>query len=306
MKIKLACEGCGQKLTAKESLGGKTVKCPKCKAPVQVPAAAPDLSDLFDEIPLAPEPSSTATAPPDSAGRKCIVCGHTLEPDVSFCIACGTSYSDQRNAAVSLHAHYQQKQRENAASLRRGPWGLMTTVGPGGLWEFLINLSSQPPGSQPTGSPKASNLSNRFLFWLIAAWLGLTIALLVGSIVATVFESDTAITVFVSGLAICISAPITAGFLCAALLITGDAITVKVFLQCVGIAALVSLVGLVPVFGCISPIVFWIFVSSTFEKNWLQTIMIVLITGAFGLGLEFLLVLLFAGFSAAIDLGSTL
>jgi hypothetical protein len=41
MNITVTCVGCGQKLSAPESLAGRRVPCPKCKAPVDVPAAAP-------------------------------------------------------------------------------------------------------------------------------------------------------------------------------------------------------------------------------------------------------------------------
>jgi Protein of unknown function (DUF1559) len=39
MNITVTCVGCGQKLSAPASLAGRRVPCPKCKAPVDVPAA---------------------------------------------------------------------------------------------------------------------------------------------------------------------------------------------------------------------------------------------------------------------------
>jgi hypothetical protein len=41
MNITVTCVGCGQKLSAPASLAGRRVPCPKCKAPVDVPAATP-------------------------------------------------------------------------------------------------------------------------------------------------------------------------------------------------------------------------------------------------------------------------
>src|SRR5947209_298803 len=41
MNLTVTCVGCGQKLSAPASLAGRRVPCPKCKAPVDVPAAAP-------------------------------------------------------------------------------------------------------------------------------------------------------------------------------------------------------------------------------------------------------------------------
>jgi Protein of unknown function (DUF1559) len=41
MNITVTCVSCGQKLSAPASLAGRRVPCPKCKAPVDVPAAAP-------------------------------------------------------------------------------------------------------------------------------------------------------------------------------------------------------------------------------------------------------------------------
>jgi uncharacterized protein DUF1559 len=41
MNITITCVGCRQKLSAPASLAGRRVPCPKCKAPVDVPATAP-------------------------------------------------------------------------------------------------------------------------------------------------------------------------------------------------------------------------------------------------------------------------
>src|SRR5438270_7607442 len=40
MNIKVTCVSCGQTLSAPENLAGRRVPCPKCKAPVDVPAVA--------------------------------------------------------------------------------------------------------------------------------------------------------------------------------------------------------------------------------------------------------------------------
>src|SRR5437868_4304018 len=41
MNITVTCISCGQKLSAPENLAGRRVPCPKCKAPIDVPAVGP-------------------------------------------------------------------------------------------------------------------------------------------------------------------------------------------------------------------------------------------------------------------------
>ena len=96
MPISIACK-CGQKFAAKDSLAGKTVKCPKCGQPLKIPKSGPDsaeaavkesapglnssnpLHDLLDEVGV------TASA----TGRRCSECGADLTPEAIICIQCG-------------------------------------------------------------------------------------------------------------------------------------------------------------------------------------------------------------------------
>ena len=56
--IKLVCDGCGTKLSARESLQGRSTKCPKCGAPVAVP-----MKRFHTPIPIEPEPEEPALQP---------------------------------------------------------------------------------------------------------------------------------------------------------------------------------------------------------------------------------------------------
>jgi predicted amidophosphoribosyltransferase len=105
MPIKLACT-CGKKFTAKDSLAGKTVKCPNCGRPLTVTAAAspaaraadgksvppktgprrPDadeesgpLAELLDEVGM----------PASRTGRRCPECFSDMTSEAIICIQCG-------------------------------------------------------------------------------------------------------------------------------------------------------------------------------------------------------------------------
>ena len=56
MNIELHCEGCGKKLNAPASAGGKRSKCPACGHELYIPLPADDL----DELPMAPEDQDDA------------------------------------------------------------------------------------------------------------------------------------------------------------------------------------------------------------------------------------------------------
>ncbi len=94
MSIKVKCSSCGGGFSAKDSLAGRRVKCPKCKEPITIPAevapvsvkppkAAPvahnPLLDLLDEQ------NVRAVA----RGPVCENCGGELKPGAVVCIECG-------------------------------------------------------------------------------------------------------------------------------------------------------------------------------------------------------------------------
>ncbi|MCC9601787.1 hypothetical protein LOC67_14600 [Stieleria sp. JC731] len=90
MPIPIRCQ-CGQSLAVKEQFAGRTVNCPKCKSPIQVPAApAPaaqsvgtvsagnPLSDLFDEEGFS---SNIAAVCPN--------CSSEMAAEAVLCTKCG-------------------------------------------------------------------------------------------------------------------------------------------------------------------------------------------------------------------------
>ncbi len=76
MPIHVRCGGCGAKLAVQETSAGKTVNCPKCAAPVAVPAG----DDGFRVIEDAATPA---------AGSKCIYCGKLRPAGIQGCPHCG-------------------------------------------------------------------------------------------------------------------------------------------------------------------------------------------------------------------------
>ena len=85
MPIKVSCQ-CGKTLTAKDSLAGKRVKCPKCGAPLTTsrpqpkqPAADDSIADLLDEAGMTTSRS----------GQFCPSCGADMPSDAVICVECG-------------------------------------------------------------------------------------------------------------------------------------------------------------------------------------------------------------------------
>lgn len=102
MPIKVSCS-CGASFAAKDELAGKTVKCPKCKEPLAIPAgvAAPR------QTPKQPSATAPQLAPPDPAvpsifdeagikakqhtGQVCPSCYHPMKAGTVLCVHCGYS-----------------------------------------------------------------------------------------------------------------------------------------------------------------------------------------------------------------------
>lgn len=59
MPIPVNCPGCSVKLKAADTAAGKRIKCPKCQAPIDVPAAAA----LAAVVPVTPAPPPTPPKP---------------------------------------------------------------------------------------------------------------------------------------------------------------------------------------------------------------------------------------------------
>ncbi|MEL7496629.1 MAG: MJ0042-type zinc finger domain-containing protein [Planctomycetota bacterium] len=89
MAIKVQCQNCSASFKAKDELAGRRVKCPKCKQPISIPAAAPapqpvgggynPLLDLLDD-----EEVKSVTR-----GPVCDNCGSEVTPGSVICIDCG-------------------------------------------------------------------------------------------------------------------------------------------------------------------------------------------------------------------------
>lgn len=58
--IKVTCSNCQSRFNAPEKVAGKTVKCPNCASPIQIPAVAAAPADT----PVAAPPPQAAAGPP--------------------------------------------------------------------------------------------------------------------------------------------------------------------------------------------------------------------------------------------------
>ena len=109
MPFSITCQSCRRLLRAKDEHAGKTLKCPGCEAPIDVPATA--LSGQEGEWPQAEiptEPSSNkycgtcgngvmeqaiacmkCGVPPKSGKDYCYHCGTKTRPEAIICVKCG-------------------------------------------------------------------------------------------------------------------------------------------------------------------------------------------------------------------------
>src|SRR5688500_3670289 len=93
MPIKVTCT-CGQSFAAKDELGGKTVRCPKCAQPLKIPSAA---TAAVANAPPRPSVAAQSGSLFDDAGLKaapvggnlCPGCAQPLQPNAVLCIKCG-------------------------------------------------------------------------------------------------------------------------------------------------------------------------------------------------------------------------
>lgn len=83
MPIKVACR-CGQAFAAKDELAGKTVKCPKCQAPLVIGSPPPTAAANVSLNSLLDEEGFTS-----HAGIRCAKCNEAIPPGGMICIACG-------------------------------------------------------------------------------------------------------------------------------------------------------------------------------------------------------------------------
>src|SRR5262249_3963606 len=74
--IQVHCPGCQSRLRAGDSLAGRSVTCPKCKAKVAVPAINEGIEVVEDDAP------AVRKAPPAAAQRKSVPARPTRSGDV--------------------------------------------------------------------------------------------------------------------------------------------------------------------------------------------------------------------------------
>ncbi len=136
MAVKCAC---GQVVSAKASLAGKTVKCPGCKKPLKIPlgqkksrdtvrttpANLPDtqsgstpsgssssMEDLFDEMGIRPSPGAHESGAESS--RRCPECKAGMAAEAIVCIKCGYNERLGRKMAT-VRSRTQEDRKKKAA-----------------------------------------------------------------------------------------------------------------------------------------------------------------------------------------------
>jgi hypothetical protein len=112
MPIKVSCS-CGANFAAKDELAGKTVKCPKCKQPLAIPAgvAAPRQAPKQPPVPQLAPPDPGVPSIFDEAGIKakqhtgqvCPSCYHPMKPGTVLCVHCGYSLQLGRKLEMQVH-----------------------------------------------------------------------------------------------------------------------------------------------------------------------------------------------------------
>lgn len=111
MPIKVKCGSCSAAFSAKDGLAGKTVKCPKCSAPLRVPtAAAQNASSVQGAAPVAAASGRRAGTVAGNlgdpladlldevgvkgavTGPSCPSCEALITPGARLCINCGYNF----------------------------------------------------------------------------------------------------------------------------------------------------------------------------------------------------------------------
>lgn len=175
--IPIVCQ-CGAKFGAKPELRGKTIKCPKCSAPLTVGAGAPaaanapgrapaasaasvssafgggaalggGMDDLFDEIGL----QTKATG--DNA---CPACGAAMAAEAVLCIECG--YNRQTGKKIGM----QTVKKVEAKKLGPPP----PSKGP----------SKKSKSSSKAYNPDAQLTAIDYLFVFLCGWIALIVAII--------------------------------------------------------------------------------------------------------------------------------
>jgi DNA-directed RNA polymerase subunit RPC12/RpoP len=97
MPITVSCSGCQANLRLRDEYAGKKIRCPKCKAVIQVPLS-PDGADDIIETESAPEADQPVAAPPPQRPAKmqpCPECGARIPAQAQSCPACGAELDEE-------------------------------------------------------------------------------------------------------------------------------------------------------------------------------------------------------------------
>jgi hypothetical protein len=128
MPIKLKCS-CGQVLSVPSAMAGKTGKCPKCKKPIRIPAAAHKTSGQAQtpakksqKVGTAKVPTTTASGGLESlfdevglvqkTGPTCPSCSAAIKPGARVCTSCGLDF-ESGEKLTAFNAKAQAKEFEN-------------------------------------------------------------------------------------------------------------------------------------------------------------------------------------------------
>lgn len=105
MTIKVGCGKCNSSFAVRDDFAGKSVKCPKCKSPMQVPSSTKTASGAKPPAAAAKTAAGTSSAgrkfnplldlldeagvEAKSRGRSCPMCAAEMAPTAVICIQCG-------------------------------------------------------------------------------------------------------------------------------------------------------------------------------------------------------------------------
>ena|SRR5438132_4298869 len=92
MSLAITCPSCQTRLRVRDQLAGKEIKCPRCSAPVSVPAEDQVEVVSVDAVQAeAPAPTRPAAVP----ARPCPECGKRIPTSARKCRYCGTLVEDE-------------------------------------------------------------------------------------------------------------------------------------------------------------------------------------------------------------------
>lgn len=218
MTIKVGCGKCQSTFAVRDDFAGKAVKCPKCKSPMQVPAAAPAKPTAANPAGAAAKTGATTSLTPagrkfnplldllDEAGveakprgRACPMCAAEMSPTAVICIQCGF------NAATGERLQTAVLVDEDAYS-----GGEMTDA------EKIIAKAEREIDEMPVSS-FGQDFGEGKESYLIATVALVCLAIFVGLGVSIILFMDTIIEYFeISPEAISLGAAIVLGLGCAA------------------------------------------------------------------------------------------